>query len=58
MYTPFLINAKYKSKCGCGKEILPGDEVLYFPQARKVECRDCATPTLEALADEEMMGNG
>ena len=51
---PFLIKAKYASKCACGAEIKPGDEVLYFPATRKVNCRDCATSTLEMLADEEM----
>jgi hypothetical protein len=54
--TPYLIKAKYPGKCACGKEIKPGDEVLYFPASRAVNCRDCATSTLEMLADEEMMG--
>jgi hypothetical protein len=54
--TPYLITARYPGKCACGQEIKPGDQVLYFPASRKVECRDCATPTLDALADERMMG--
>lgn len=52
--TPYLITARYAGKCACGRAISPGDQVLYFPAQRKVECRTCATPTLEALADERM----
>ena len=55
--TPYLLKAKYTGKCGdsrCGKLIRPGDEALYYPASRTLVCRDCATPTLEALADEEM----
>ena len=54
--TPRLLAAKYAGKCACGTPIKVGDEVLYYPSVRKVECRDCATPTLDALADER--GNG
>lgn len=53
--TPYLITAKYPATCRCGQEIKAGDEALYYPSARKVECRKCATPTLNALADERMM---
>ncbi len=56
--TPRLIAAKFESKCACGKSIKRGDEILYFPAARRAECRDCATPTLEALADEQMSDMG
>ena len=56
--TPYLLNAKYSGKCHCGKEIKVGDEVIYFPASRTVECRDCATPTLMALADERMSMDG
>lgn len=55
--TPYLLKAKFKSKCStstCQKVIAIGDEAMYFPASRTVVCRDCATPTLEALADEEM----
>lgn len=52
--TPRLIIAKYRSICSCGKQIQPGDEILYYPAARKAECRECATETLNLLADEAM----
>jgi hypothetical protein len=54
--TPYLIKARYAAVCHCGQEIKRGDECLYYPASRKIECRDCATPTLDALADERMMG--
>jgi hypothetical protein len=55
--TPYLLKAKWAGKCSdsrCSREIKPGDEALYYPASRKIVCRDCATPTLEALADEQM----
>jgi hypothetical protein len=56
--TPYLLNAKYPAKCPCGVDIKAGDEALYYPASRSLECRKCATRTLEALADEQMMGGG
>lgn len=52
--TPYLIRVKYPATCACGTEIKVGDEALYFPASRKLECRQCATRTLEALADERL----
>jgi hypothetical protein len=52
--TPYLLKAKYAATCRCGKRIQQGDEALYYPSSRTLECRECATPTLEALADERM----
>ncbi len=54
--TPYLIRVKYPATCHCGQEIKPGDEALYYPQGKKLECRKCATRTLDALADERMAG--
>jgi hypothetical protein len=54
--TPYLLKAKWPAQCACGVQIKAGDEAMWYPQARKLACRDCATPTLEALADER--GNG
>ena len=54
--TPRLIEAKYAGTCACGAPIKVNDEVLYYPSARKVECRYCATETLNALADERANG--
>jgi hypothetical protein len=53
---PYLITARYPGKCPCGQAIKAGDQVMYYPASRKVECRTCATRTLEALADERMAG--
>ena len=50
--TPYLLKAKWPAQCSCGAQIKVGDEAMWYPQARKLECRECATPTLEALADE------
>jgi hypothetical protein len=54
--TPYLIRAKYPATCSCGQPIKAGDEALYYPQGKKLECRTCATRTLDALADERLMG--
>jgi hypothetical protein len=51
---PYLLKAKYAGKCSCGKAIAKGDEAMYYPVSKKLECRDCATRTLDALADEEI----
>jgi hypothetical protein len=56
---PYLIKARFVGQCSnshCKCPIKPGDEALYYPNSRKLVCRECATPTLEALADERMMG--
>ena len=50
--TPYLLKAKFAAKCHCGQQINVGDEAMYYPSARRIECRTCATRTLEALADE------
>lgn len=54
--TPYLLKAKYNATCHCGQEIKPGEEAMYYPVNRTIECRKCATRTLEALADERMNG--
>lgn len=57
--TPYLLKTKFPATCHCGAEIKVGDEALYYPGAassKRVECRDCAKPTLEALDDERLMG--
>lgn len=53
--TPYLLNAKYPAKCSCGAAIKKGDEAMYYPASKAIECRQCATKTLEMLADEDMM---
>ena len=50
--TPREIEAKWGGACSCGKAIVPGDKVLYYPDARKVECWDCSYETRTLLADE------
>lgn len=58
--TPYLLSAKYAGKCSgsrCQKAIRAGEEIMYYPSTRSVVCRACATPTLEALADEAMMSS-
>ncbi len=55
--TPYLLKAKYPGTCAnskCSAPIKAGDEALYYPASKVIECRECATRTLEALADEEM----
>jgi hypothetical protein len=53
--TPYLLTAKYAATCHCGKPVKAGDEAMYYPSSRTIECRDCATSTLSMLADEELM---
>jgi len=50
--TPREIEAKWGGKCSCGKAIVPGDKVLYYPSSRRVECWDCSAETRSLLADE------
>ena len=53
--TPRLINVRYVGTCSaCKKRIKVGDEALYYPASRAIECRECATRTLDALADERL----
>lgn len=57
--TPYLLKAKYAGTCSnskCQKAIKVGEEAMYYPASRAIECRECATRTLEMLADEQMMG--
>lgn len=54
--TPYLIKARYAGQCShCHCEIKAGDEALYFPASKKLNCRECAKSTLEALDDERLM---
>jgi len=50
--TPRQMQAKYPGRCGCGVAITVGDDILYYPAQKKVECMDCAAETLAHLADE------
>ena len=53
--TPRLINVRYAGICSaCKKRVEVGDEALYYPEGRAIECRECATGTLDALADERL----
>lgn len=39
--TPRVIKAKYTGKCAeTGKEIKVGDDILYYPNEKKVFCTD------------------
>ncbi len=49
---PFWIRAKYHGRCRCGRQIRPGDRVLYSPVRRCVFCLDCGqTEALRASED-------
>lgn len=51
--TPRSMAAKYPGTCGrCKLEIKAGDQIMYYPSTRTVECVDCSQPTREALDDE------
>ena len=53
--TPRLIRVRYAGICSaCKKRIEVGEEALYYPNGRALECRECATQTLDALADEHL----
>ena len=54
--TPRLITARYAGVCcGCKAAVKRGDEVLYYPNGKAIECRTCAVPTLGMLDDERSM---
>lgn len=50
--TPREMTAKFASKCGCGKEIKPGDKIMYYPGSKRAACEDCSYQTRCELADE------
>lgn len=52
--TPYLLTLCYPAICRCGVQMKAGDQGVYYPSSRTVECRDCGRRTLEALADERM----
>ena len=54
--TPREIVAKWGGRCGCGVAIAPGDQVMYYPAAKRVECWGCSQGTREALDDEQLRG--
>lgn len=54
-YDPKRIIAKYNGYCSCGKEIKKGDEIVYYPRQRKVECYDCGKESLELTFDEKYL---
>jgi transposase len=40
-YDPFWMNAKFSSKCSCGKQISKGDKIYYYPNGRTAVCESC-----------------
>ena len=52
--TPYLLTLRRPATCRCGVELKAGDEGVYYPSSKTVECRTCGQRTLEALADERM----
>jgi hypothetical protein len=50
---PFWIQAKFDSTCKCGTSIFKGNDILYFPNSRSVECSDCSAQTWALLEDEK-----
>ncbi len=52
--TPYELGARFASICACGKPINKGDRIMYYPAAKKAECRECSYQTRCALADEEL----
>jgi hypothetical protein len=55
---PRWIRAKFNSRCRCGKQIRTGDEILYWPYNRSVQCETCGSPAwqrfLSEAADEDV----
>lgn len=51
---PRWITARYPGKCYCGKDIKPGDSVMYYQRGKSVACDDCGLVTEGRLADEDL----
>lgn len=49
---PYWLAAKFASKCGCGKDIKPGDRIMYFPNQKSAECEACGLKSDALMADE------
>jgi hypothetical protein len=54
---PRWIRARFNSTCRCGWPIKAGDEILYWPYNRSVQCSTCGEPAwqqfLSEAADED-----
>ena len=52
--SPRWIRAKYHGRCYCGKEIVPGDRVMYYPIGKKVACQHCGRETEFRITDDDL----
>lgn len=59
---PYWLNAKFASKCTCGKQIRKGDRIYYYPATHSAVCQDCGDKAAHELAaadfDEQVYNYG
>lgn len=51
---PRWIQTKYHGRCGCGREVQPGDQAMYYPLTKTIACGDCGRETEAELVDDDM----
>jgi hypothetical protein len=55
---PKWIRARFNSTCRCGKQIRAGEDILYWPYNRSLQCHNCGEPAwqrfLSEAADEDV----
>lgn len=57
--SPYWLQARFASSCACGKRILKGEQVYYYPSSRKAVCEACGLKGASDMADElAMAGEG
>lgn len=52
---PYWLDARFASRCACGKAIKTGERVFYYPRERKVVCESCGHTGENALRAEMSM---
>ena len=51
---PFWMTARYNSKCPCGVEIKPGQQMFWYPLDKKAVCEKCGRIGEMEIQDDEL----
>ena len=51
---PRWIRARYPGRCHCGRKVKPGDLSLFFPNGKKLSCRDCGQVDAMRISDDDL----
>lgn len=49
---PYWLNARFPSRCKCGKRIAKSDRIFYYPRTRTAYCRECGVGEASRFASE------